>query len=552
MHEGWWKWGEPSKRKQLDEYPEFKYVLQKQWGTNLNDKINPINPSIIENETGSKFCLATFTKVLPSVEILCDKAKRLLKSRGKSYTDLIRAVTGDAITVVDAVIFPHSHQQVLDILKVASEHEINVYPFGGGTNVVGAFESSSLTNRPRIAIDLSKMKRLIKIDEENSTADFEAGIFGPSLEKILNEKGFTLGHFPQSFEFSTLGGWIATHSAGQQSSTYGRIEDVTISMKVATPAGTIVAGEYEADAQGINIKSLFFGSEGTLGIVTEVTLKIYKIPACKIWTSFLFKDYNTGLLALKKLIQIDVFPAIIRYSDENETFFLSLLNKSKSKGLSKIKSTIYKKILGWKKLTKPCMMILRIDGTASDCQNQIVSINKHLNKNGGFYVGALPGKKWESNRFGIPYLQDDMIERNIFIDTVETVLPWNMIDNIRKAVYDALHSCSAFNFEKGIIISHVSHVYQTAASIYFTLITTQDTANRYRQWQAIKDTVMEVTQKSNCAVSHHHSIGTDLQKWYLGKIDALTKKMLLALKATIDPNRILNPGKLFDEQKGNN
>lgn len=316
-------------------------------------------------------------------------------------------------------------------------------------------------------------------------------------------------------------------------------------MKVATPVGTIEVGHYEADAEGINLKSLFFGSEGMFGIVTEATVKIQQIPDTKIWLSFLFPAFSDGLKGLQNLIQQGIFPAIIRSSDENETYYLSLLSQSKKTIISRIKSRFTKRILKFRKLQKPCMMIIRTDGNLTECKARADIIKRVMIKNRGFYAGPSPGIKWEVNRFGLPYLQDDMLERNIFIDTVETVLPWSKIELVRKKVYAALQSCEAFNYEKGILISHVSHVYKTAASIYFTIITRQ-ADNPYEQWEKIKETIMGITQQHGAAVSHHHSIGTDLQKWYLQKTDRLTTQILKNIKQTIDPHNILNPGKLFD------
>ena len=545
MHEGWWKWGHPGKRKSLTDYPKFKSVLEKLWDTNLDKKIKINQPEIISNEEASQFCYNVFSDAAPLINISIDKKERLLKSKGKSFTELINSARGDEIKVADAVLYPTSHEEVVKIMEIASANKIILYPFAGGTNVVGSFKINTSSQRPVIAVNLAAMNKLINIDTENSFAVFETGILGPALENILNQQGFTMGHFPQSFEFSTLGGWIATHSAGQESSTYGRIEDMVIAIKVATPIGTLEAGYYESEAEGANIRSLFMGSEGMLGIITETKIKIHRLPEKKIWLSFLFPAFKVGLKALQQLIQQGILPAIIRYSDENETYYLSLLSQSKKTIISKIKSEFLKRILKGRDIQKPCLMIIRLDGNIPECNSTANVIKKMMLGNGAFYAGSSPGIKWEANRFGLPYLQDDMLERKIFIDTVETVISWSKIESLRKEVYAALQLCSAFNYDKGILISHVSHVYKTAASIYFTIITKQDD-NPYRQWQKIKDTVMEITQQHGAAVSHHHSIGTDLQKWYLNKADTITKQILKSVKQTIDPNNILNPGKLFD------
>lgn len=544
----WWKWGIPNKRKSLTDYPKFKNHIEQLWNKNLNGKaVARKKFNVITNEERSSSTVRIYTEEFPALKISGDPELRLKKSLGKSYSDLLAAATGTAIEIPDAVLFPQSHDDVLKILRIASEKKIMIIAFGGGTNVVGSMKIPGRSQQPRIVIDLSEMNRLVDLDTVNHTAIFQCGTFGPALENILNEKGFTLGHFPQSFEFSTLGGWIATRSAGQESSSYGRIEDMTISLKVATPVGTISTSNYEGDAEGINIKHLYFGSEGMFGVVTEAKVRIHRLPKIKKWLIVLFPEFQNGLTGLKELVQSGIFPSVIRYSDENETFFLSLLSHEKPSFFSKIKTSFKKTVLKWKSLSQPHLMMIRMDGTEKESELKRSVAADILKKYGGFTVGESLGKKWESSRFGLPYLQDDLIERGIFVDTMETVLPWNQINAVREKLYRTLRSCDEFKREKGILLSHISHVYDSCASIYFTVITDQDKSHAYEQWKKIKTLALDTIVDNGGAVSHHHSIGTDLKKWYLQKTDLPTKEILKSVKNTLDPNHILNPGKLFDE-----
>lgn len=543
----WWKWGEPAKRKALTDYPKLITYFEQRWGKNLNrKKVAPAVYNVTGNEERAQHVVSLFGKYLPQIKISNSPALRLKKSAGKSYPDLLAAITNSGFTIPDAVVYPKNHTEVLQILQFGTQHKILVVPFGGGSNVVRAFMVENPEHLPQIVLDLAEMNSVISIDEVNHTATFESGIFGPALEKILNQKHFTLGHFPQSFEYSTLGGWIATRSAGQESSAYGRIEDIIISLKVATPAGEISTSVFEGDAEGISIKSLFYGCEAALGVVTEAKVRIHPLPENKKWLVAVFPSYRHGLNAIQQIVQQNIFPSVVRYSDENETFFLSLLSHEISP-LSKLKSKISKLVLQWKNMETPSLMMIRLDGEKEEAEAKRKIAADIFKQHRGSNAGEGLGKKWETSRFGLPYLRDDLMERGIFVDTMETVVPWNKADALRKKLHSVLLECEAFHRNKGILLAHVSHVYTSSASLYFTVLTSMNEQHAYEQWKEIKTLVTETIVKEGGAVSHHHSIGTDHRKWYLQKTDALTKSILKSVKQIVDPNHILNPGKLFDE-----
>ena len=547
INNDWWKWGSAEKRKSLKNYPLFGDHLQKLWGKAFDEmQPAPEQANIIADEQRVAFIQKLFASELPQIKISTDPAIRLTRSLGKSYHDLVKALFNLPIPLPEAVIFPGNHDEVLRVLQFASLNNIMVLPFGGGTNVVGSFDIAEKAHA-LLVFDMSEMKSLLSLDEKNHVATFQSGIMGPEIEKQLNAKGYTLGHFPQSFEFSSLGGWIATRSAGQESSSYGRIEDIVISLKVATPVGAITTSGYEGDAEGINIKSLFFGSEGLFGIVTEAKVRIHPLPENKKWVIAVYPAFENGLDTLRELVQMDIFPSVVRFSDENESFFLSMLSHQEPSLMGDIKAFVSKQVLKWKNIEKPNLMILRIDGKEEESLAKKVIADSIVRKNKGFLTGDSIGKKWETSRFGLPYLRDDLMERGIFVDTMETVLPWDKLADFKKHLLKQLQGCSAFGLEKGILLAHISHVYTSGASIYFTVITAQDRKQPVEQWKTIKALVTGNIVEAGGAVSHHHSIGRDHQPWYLAKTDALTKKLLLSIKKTLDPERIMNPGNLFDE-----
>lgn len=543
----WWKWGDASKRKSLTDYPQFHRYLQERFGNEFTEKISPLTQfNTISHADNVALVAGVFKTSLPEIKISVEEEVRLRKSLGKSYADLLKAIRNIPVQVPDAVVYAKDHEEVIAILKVCSDYNIQVTPFGGGSNVVGSFSMKSYLS-PRVVLDLSEMKHLVSLDESNHTAVFQGGIYGPEIEAILRAKGFTMGHFPQSFEYSTLGGWIVTRSAGQESSAYGRIEDIAISLKIATPCGTITTSGFEGDAEGVNIKALFFGSEGMMGVVTEAKMRIHRLPDTKKWLIAVFPSFEKGTEAIKCLIQKDIFPSVVRYSDENETFFLSKLSHEKPSFISSIKSTVSKWVLKWKGIAQPNLLMIRMDGEEAEAEMKREIAAEIFRQQKGFSIGESLGKKWETSRFGLPYLRDDLMEHGIFVDTMETVLPWNEINPFKQHLLSELQKLKAFGYEKGILLAHLSHVYTASSSIYFTVITEQDKDDPYAQWQEIKKLVTDTIVKAGGAVSHHHSIGRDHQHWYVQKTDALTQEILRNVKRTIDPNNIMNPGKLFDE-----
>ena len=543
----WWKWGVAQNYRTLADYPRLLRFLQERFDQFFREIKPPsTDQNCVSHDENVLLITDIFHTDLPSTIITTDEETRLKKALGKSYTDLLKIILNQPLHLPDAVASPGDHKEVLAILKICSRYKVQIVPFGGGTNVVGALNMKTY-ERPRLILDMTRMSRLLNLDEINHTAVFQAGIYGPEIEDLLNAKGFTLGHFPQSFQYSSLGGWIATRSAGQESSGYGRIEDIVISLKVATPLGTVTTSPFEADAEGVNLKSVFFGSEGMLGVVTEAMVRVHFTPQTKTWSVALFPAFEQGMEAIKHLVQKGIFPCVIRYSDVHETSLLSLLTHEDQSTLSKIKASLSKRILNLKGIRTPSLLMMRFDGEKPECEAKTKIVSAVLREYNGFSLGPGLGKKWERTRFNLPYLRDALIERGIFVDTMETVVPWSRIKTLKQTLLSGLQNSKAFGYERGILLAHLSHVYATSSSIYFTVITAQDKENPQGQWDEIKKIVTDVIIECGGALSHHHSIGRDHQPWYIAKTDSLTMEILRTLKRTVDPDHILNPCKLFDD-----
>ncbi|MCB0508759.1 MAG: FAD-binding oxidoreductase [Bacteroidetes bacterium] len=551
MRQNWWKWGDPNEIKHLSDYPKLRDMVEERWKTKLREDFFPPKKISIPPIPEKKKDLIKdiFASIHPK-KISFSADDRLSVALGKSYLDVIRIFNGNAFAVPDVVLKPTSHEEIQTILTKASESNVHLIPFGGGTNVVGALTISETNSKPTAicTIDLRNYKRSISIDEEHLTATFEAGILGPELEKILNNKGYTLGHFPQSFEYSTLGGWIVTRSAGQESTYYGKIEDIVERIKVATPSGTLESNPFSHDASGINILSLFVGSEGTLGVVTEITVKIKKLPKNYRWVIALFPTFRNGNNYLKALAQSGVKPSVVRLSDANETNLFSKMSSSEEQEpnlFNNLKKEAQKFILQWKNLTEPCVCILRFPQGDFSVSSQLILAKDLVSKHDGMVAPNTIGDKWADSRFKLPYLRDTLVEHSIYIDTMETLVHWKDTMKLHQALNRELSKSVAFNKQKGIFLAHISHIYPNAACMYFTLITPMQKGREIEQWQEIKNIATNTIINNNGSVSHHHSVGADHQRWYKLFSDNLALEVLVSIKNKLDPKGIMNPGKLF-------
>ena len=550
MQRDWWKWGDSKEIKHITDYPKLKIQLEERWKTNLREDFFPPKkfelPVLTEKKKNT--IKDIFATISPKKVSFSDD-DRLYVSLGKSYYDVIRIFDGKGFVSPDVVITPSSHDEIQYILTKASEYNVHIIPYGGGTNVVGALSMDNIVDRTEIkcTLDLRKYKRLLHLDTENLLATFEAGILGPELERILNDKGYTLGHFPQSFEYSTLGGWVETRGAGQESTYYGKMEDLVERIKVATPVGTLESNSYSHDASGVNVLPFFIGSEGTLGVVTEVTVKIKKIPKNYRWVVALFPDFEQGTNYMKELAQAGVKPSVVRLSDANETNLFSKMAASHEQPgwVNDLKKEAQKLILQWKNLSAPCVLIMRFPQTAISISSQIIFAKDLVAKHKGMIAPATIGDKWAESRFKLPYLRDTLVEHSIYIDTMETLVQWKDTQKLHQALTKELSKSAAFNKTKGIFLAHISHIYPNAACMYFTLITPMLRGREIEQWQEIKDVVTNIILQHNGSVSHHHSVGLDHQKWYKKYTDSLALEVLRAVKQRLDPKGIMNPGKLF-------
>lgn len=472
--------------------------------------------------------------------ISVDPADRLRHARGQSLPDWIALRSGRITSFPDGVARPTSGQEVRALLDFAARTDVAVIPYGGGTSVVGHINPTD--NRPTLTVDLGRLNRLLRFDGEGNLATFGGGSVGPELEAQLRARGFTLGHFPQSFEYSTLGGWIATRSSGQQSLGYGRIERLFASGVLETPAGTLVLPPFPASAAGPDLRELVLGSEGRLGILTEATVRITPLPEVEAFHAVFFPDWPSTLSATRAIVQARLPLSLLRASTPAETeTTLALAGRERLIGM-------LEGLLALRKVAEgKCMLLLGFtgrEGMVKAARKEALGIAAEY---GGVHVGRAFGSEWHKSRFRTPYLRNTLWEQGYATDTLETALPWEGVAGMMNAIEAALREALTRFGERGHIFTHLSHLYPHGASVYTTYLfrIADDPDETLARWRTMKAAASEAIVACGGTISHQHGVGLDHAAYLPAEKGALGMAALRAACAVFDPKGIMNPGKLF-------
>jgi len=545
----WWGWGNPDTTYHLEEHPLFlsylKTILE------LPDKAIVTRPNIQdikirEIRLSGRDIDGLYSILTPEGVDHSDEA-RITNAYGKSYKDLIRIRLKQFDAVPDAVVFPKSESEVRDVLHWAADNKIEVIPRGGGTSVVGGVETTD-AHRATIVIDMHRMNRVLAVDTLSLVADVEPGIYGPALENSLQKHGVTLSHYPESFEYSTLGGWIAARSAGQQSTLYGKIEDMVESLTIATPDGVIKTVNVPAAANGPELTRLLIGSEGIFGIITQARIKLRPVPAKKYYTGYLFKSFNEGIECCRDILQRGLTPAAIRLSDADETnFAFSLIEPAKSA----VKNIIHKTGFAWMQSRgyvegKRAFLLLGLEGTASRVSYERRTMRSIIRQYDGIHVGRGSGKQWYRQRFINPYRRDVLLDYGLMVDTLETATEWSNVPYLHHEVLRAINSSFGSLNIKGAAFAHLSHLYTAGSSIYYIILASPHRGKELEEWNVIKNAACDTILRNGGTISHHHGVGLDHRRWLKKEIGDAGIRLLKDIKTSIDPNSVLNPGKIIE------
>jgi alkyldihydroxyacetonephosphate synthase len=470
-----------------------------------------------------------------------DDASRARHAGGQSYVDIMRRRQGDASDAPDAVLVPGRADLIADVLRICAAAKVAVVPWGGGTSVVGGLAALRGACSAVVALDLSALDQLLAVDRESLTATFEPGIRTPAAQAALLAHGLTLGHVPQSFERASLGGYVVTRSSGQASSGYGRIDDMVLGCRLIAPRGEVVLPVMPGSAAGPDLRRVVLGSEGTLGIVTEATFRVRPAPETTHYEGWVARSWEDGVRIMRRIAQGPTKPDVIRLSDPEETrvsLALSGTSRAKRRGLD-----VW---LRSRRVASPCTIIAGFEGSPADVRHRRREVRRSLRAERAVPIGAGAGRTWQKHRFAGPYLRDSLLDAGVMVETLETATTWSGLESLYAAVRGALNGSLRRDGRPPLVGCHISHLYPSGASLYFTVLAAPDTGHEIEQWEAAKRAANAAIVSAGGTASHHHGVGTahrDIVGRDLGAEVGI--EALRALKASLDPAGILNPGKLL-------
>jgi alkyldihydroxyacetonephosphate synthase len=532
------KWGDPKENKIPKEglYKKMKEIF------NMTDedfkKPVELGEEIVDFKQKPKLSAAqisALTAIVGKDNASTDEYDRLKVAYGKTMIDILRLRKGIVENLPDIVLYPSTTEEIKQIVDYCNSERIYVYVYAGGSSVT---RGSECIKSPNVSLNIAKnFNKVVKFNEENQTITVQAGMSGPDLEKILNnapenfgvKNRYTCGHFPQSFEYSCVGGWVVTRGAGQNSTYYGKIEDIVLSQEYVTPIGMLTTDGIPRKATGPDIDQIMMGNEGAFGILTEVTLKVFKLSASHKKFSYMFKNWDDARAAMREIMQGEFgYPSVLRLSDPEETgLMLHMYN---------IADTPLYKLLSVKGMVENecCLMLGYTDGESGLQKNIVKNVRRIARKYKAMSLTGYVTTRWEHGRFSDPYLRDNVQDFGIIIDTLECAVNWDNMDHVHKFVRKYVKSRP-----NTICTTHISHSYPQGANLYFIFILRETDLEEFKKFHA---GILDAIEKSGAAVSHHHGIGKLFAPYFAESAGEARMNVLKALKKHFDPNGIMNAG----------
>ena len=550
-HMKWWGWGRDGVGFHHEDKPAFAPFVLQAVGLDLATAVPVSEPAFADLSVPQSKATAALVGELSAIvgdeHVTRDDLVRVIHTYGKSLRDLVR-IRGNLIErAPDVVVYPADEAEVQQIVDLAIAKNAVIIPFGGGSNIAGSLEPRSQEKRVIISLDLGRLDRLIEINEESQLARIQAGAKGPDLERQLNDRGWTIGHFPDSFTHSTLGGWVATRSSGMQSDKYGDIAEIARGMRVVRPGGVLVLRPLPSTSSGPSVREMILGSEGRLGVITEVTVQVHRVPEKRDVYAYFFPTWEDGIRAMQAIAESDATPSITRISDAPETGFSLATSKERS-GMDKfLAGTVLPGLMrakGWD-LSKICLSFIGYEGSVAHAKRQKKLVDAIVKKHGGMGVGTGPGILYDQKKFDTPYLRDFLLDRGAAGDVSETAAPWSRLLELHDNVVAAANAAYDSLGIKGWIMSHLSHSYHSGACLYFTFafVFGDDPLGEY---DVVKKAIQQAFVDNGGTISHHHGVGREHSPWLEQDISAEGVAVMSALFSGADPAGNLNPGKVID------
>ena len=495
--------------------------------------------------------VAELSKALQPGQLKQDAESRLTHTVGKNYRDLWRMRKGIVQRAPDAVVLPTSVDDCVRIVTLANKHNVVIIPFGGQTNVTGGIEPSFFeTKRMVLAVDMRRMNRMLSIDKEGHTAVFECGVLGPDLDEQLGRHGFMLGHDPDSYVHSTLGGWIGARSSGAASNAYGDIEQMVLGLKVVTPIG-VIETPATARVAGPDLNGLFIGSEGCFGIIVEATMKIERIPATRHYEGWFFGSFEAGLSAFKDVLATGAKPTIMRLYDEDDTRMSFALKNDVSfvEGLASKAIKQYMVNIKGFNLQTLCLCVMGYEGSSALVSYSRSEVSRCFARHNGMCVGTGAGKSWQEKKYDLPYVRDFALTHQMWADVFETTALYSQALPIWRDVKAAVRAIWKAEGKAGWIGCHAAHQYRSGICLYFTYAGQQFDETDMLTFLKIKRAATEVMLGFKATPTHHHGIGYEHVPWMARYLGAGALDLLTRFKAELDPNDICNPYKLLPPRR---
>ncbi|MFW6598997.1 FAD-binding oxidoreductase [Propionibacteriaceae bacterium Y2011] len=552
-HMKWWGWGVEGVAFHHEDKPKLAPFVREAVGLDL-DTTSPTpamdfgDLKVPDSQLTDKL-RDELVEAVGETYVLLDDEDRVVHTYGKSLRDLLRIRRNILPRIPDVVVYPADEEQVRKIVDATMAADAVLIPFGGGSNISGSLEPRPDETRQIVSLDMGRMNRVVELDEESGLARIEAGVLGPDLEQQLNDRGWTIGHFPDSFTHSTLGGWVATRSSGMQSDKYGDIAEIVRGLRVVQPEHTTVIRPLPSTSTGPSVREMVLGSEGRLGVITEVTAQVHRVPVERVVQAYLFPDFETGVATMREIAESDAAPSITRVSDANETGF-SFATRKDSKGVSKYVTEGMMKVLqvrGWD-LDTLCLSFIGYEGSKTHVSMTKATVDSIVRRHGGLGIGRGPGQLYDQKKFDTPYIRDFLLDRGAAADVSETAAPWSRLIEVYDATVAAANGAYDELGVKGWIMCHLSHSYHSGACLYFTFAFVYDeAADPIRQYDTVKRAIQQSFVDHGGTLSHHHAVGTEHSPWLTEDISAGGVAMMQGLFDGIDPKQNLNPGKIIPE-----
>jgi alkyldihydroxyacetonephosphate synthase len=531
----WWGWGDPSISPELDQAARAVLI----------ERVGELTPSPRASSLDG-FELpppeplpAAVIEAVGEDAVFTSTEDRVRHAAGRGYADLARLRSGRLDAAPDAVLLPDGAERVEPVLAACAAEGVAVVPFGGGTSVVGGLEPVRDGHGRLVSLDLGRL-RGVSVDDRSMTATLGAGLRGPEAEAALRRHGVVLGHFPQSFEYATIGGFAATRSAGQASSGYGRFDAMVSSARLISPAGEMRTLDTPHTAAGPALRELILGSEGVLGVIPEVTARVRPEPAERRYEAWVAESFEAGAEIVRALAQGPGLPDVIRVSDEEETAVsLSLSGPRGAAGAA------FSGYLCLRRRSGGCLIVVGHEGDRESVARRRALAVRELRAGGAAYLGRAAGRAWEHGRYQGPYLRDTLMDMGAMVETLETSHTWAGLPGLYERVAAAIRDSLAAQGTPGLAFCHLSHAYADGASLYYTLIARAIAGAEVEQWRTVKRAASEAIVAAGGTITHHHAVGRDHTPYMEAEVGDLGLDAMRALKSRLDPAGIMNPGKLL-------